>query len=151
MNKSKGITLIEVMTTIAILAVISGISVSFFSKLSNAESLDKDVSNILSQLEKAKTQAINSIDNSEYGVKFTSTSVTLFTGKVYSESASTNFTYNLSSKNEIATVSLSGGAMDLYFNRLTGKPSHTGTITVREKSGESEKVISIYASGLSDV
>lgn len=148
--KQKAFTTIELLVVIAISAVIAVASFSAFIGLYNFQALDKDTDVILSYIEKARIQAINSKNFSEFGVAFASTSVTLFEGKVLSGSG--DATYNFSSKVIMSEELLSTTTHQIYFNKISGEPSATGTITFRLKSNASTtKRIIIYNTGLSEI
>lgn len=149
-NFKKGFTLIEMVLAIGITAVIVTLTVSSFTELSNFQSIDKDSDVVLSYLEKARTQTINSKNFSEYGVRFATTSITLFPGTAYT-STSSNIVYNLSTKVKISSISLSGGVTDVYFNKVTGESSATGTITFQLQTASTTKKIIIYGTGLSEI
>ena len=135
------------MVVIAIGALICLISFSAFYNLSNNQLLAKETSSISSYLERAHSESVSSDNFFEYGLHFTSTSTTLFQGKVYSAASTTNEFYRLNSRLQM-TPNLSGGVSDFYFSKITGKPSATGTITVSLLGSTSTKTITIYATGL---
>lgn len=145
----KGFTIFELLIVIAISSVFVYISISVFSKLSNAESLDKEASNVISYIDKAKNDSVNSLNFEEHGVKFASSTVTIFYGKNYSGSA-TSSVYTLAGQDTISNVSFLNASTTIYFNKLTGEPSSTGTITISRTDG-TQKVIAIYATGYIEI
>lgn len=149
-SKNKGITIIEILMSIAILGVLGAASVSVFSGLANSISLDKDVSNIVSYIDKAKTESINSVNSLEHGVFFETKKVTVFKTTTYNVS-NIETSYDVSGKSNISAITLTGGATSLYFNKLTGAASKTGTITVTSADGTKTKTITIYATGVIDI
>ncbi len=136
--------------SIAILGVLGAASVSVFSGLANSISLDKDVSNIVSYIDKAKTESINSVNSLEHGVFFETKKVTVFKTTTYNVS-NIETSYDVSGKSNISAITLTGGATSLYFNKLTGAASKTGTITVTSADGTKTKTITIYATGVIDI
>lgn len=146
----RGFTLIEMVVAFGITAIIVTLTVSSFVGLSNFQSIDKDSDVSLSYLEKARTQAIDSKNFSEYGVRFASTSVTLFPGTAYT-STSSNLVYNLSTKVTISAISLSNGGTDIYFNKVTGESNATGTVTFQLQNSSTTKKIIIYGTGLAEI
>lgn len=152
MSKNKnqqGLSILEIIIAVAIIGIISVISISAFSSLVAGRSVEKETANILSQFEKARTNSINSVDFSEHGISFASSSVTVFSGTSLASAVSLN-TYELAPNSTIFSSSLSNATTTFYFQKLTGKPSATGTVTVRHANG-SEKVIIIYATGYVEV
>lgn len=149
-KKNKGISIIEILVSIAIMGILGSISVSVFSGLANSISLDKDASNIVSYINKARTESINSVNSLEHGVLFAAKKVTVFKSTIYSV-ANTETSYDISGKSSITAITLTGGATSLYFDKLTGAASKTGTITVTSAGGTKTKTITIYATGIIDI
>jgi prepilin-type N-terminal cleavage/methylation domain-containing protein len=148
----KGFTLVEILVVLGIALVVSSISMTALSSLSSYQSLDKDTDVSLSYVEKAREQTIESKNFSSFGVHFSSSSVSLFQGTTYSASASTTMVYNLSSKVNISSISLTGGVSDIYFNKISGEPSATGTISFQNKpSASTTKKIVVYGTGLAEI
>lgn len=141
----------EVLISMAIMGILMAIGTSFFLDLSNNQSLEAETSSLLSQIEKARMNSLNSKNNSEFGVKFASSTATLFEGIVYDAWDASNEVYTLGSKTEIYAINLSGGATSIYFEKITGKPSATGTVVLKLKSAATQKSIIIHGSGLSEV
>ncbi len=140
--------MLELLVAISITFILCAISVSVFSRLSNSTSLDRDANIVLSYISKARTKAIDSVDSLAHSVNFASTSVKVYSGTSIT-TASLKETYRLPSGTSITSVSLSNGTTSLYFNKLTGNPSATGSITLR-RAGENV-VIRIYATGITEI
>lgn len=149
MKYSKGISIIEVLTVIAILGILTAISLPVFRSLANSQSLDKEASIVVSFVNKSRDNAINSLDFLQHGVSFASSTVTIFYGNNPATSA-TSTTYTLESQNTIWNVNFANGQSYLYFDKLTGKPNTSGTLKVKH-GGQTEKIITIYATGLVEV
>ncbi len=140
----KGVTFPELIISVAIIAIISALGIGVFSSLSNRESLDADVTKIISSFEKARALAIQGDGASAHGVIVASSTVIVFQGTTIS-SSNREAVYNLS-KGIVSGLSFTNATTSLYFNTLTGKPSATGTITV--SFGGQNKTITVFASGL---
>ncbi len=148
----KGITIIEFFVIIAAIGVLVLIVLPQFSKTRENQVLKSGVQDALSSIDKARSQTLSSLNSSEYGVHFQSDKVIIFKGKVFSSGASGNETIDIITPASISNVTLggvSGTSGDMYFNRLSGAPSTTGTITVSTSSYS--KVITIFATGVASV
>lgn len=144
----KGITLIEIIIVFAVLALIFGVVSSEFSKSRERQVLKSAVSDILSSLNKARTKTLSSVNSSSYGVHFEAGQITIFTGTSYSPGATGNESILLALPAEISNVALgsgSGSSGNLYFERLSGDPSKSGSVTV--STPNFSKIISISATG----
>ena len=148
-QNKKGVTLIEIITVVAILGILAGISVNVFRSVSNAKTLDKEAEIILSYINRTRTNAINSLNLEAHGVSFASSSVTIYYGTNATTAASSSV-YTLGAGHTISSVSLSNHATNFYFNKLSGEPSATGTITIENSSHET-KTITVYGTGLCEV
>jgi hypothetical protein len=83
-------------------------------------------------------------------VKFESHKITVFKSSTFSTSNSIEF-YDVPTKTIISDIHLTGSATTVYFDKLTGVPSATGTITLSQANGSQSKNIIIYGTGIIDV
>lgn len=151
-KKIRAFTIIEVLISTSIMVALLAVSVSVFRSVADQQSLDKDVEGALSYLLRAQNQTRTGESNSNYGLYFASTSVTLFQGTSYSEDSSTNTVFHFNNRTYMHSISLTGGADQLYFRKITGAPNATGTVTYRSSGlANTQKTIHIYASGLVEV
>ncbi len=140
----------ETLIAIAILVLLAALTVSAFYNKYRTVTVDKDVQNVISYLDKARNQSIAAVNSSSFGVKFSSNKVYFFKGSVFSTST-TQMTYTLSSGVTLSPISLTGNATELYFDRLTGEPSVTGTVTFSSANGSSSnKTVIIRSTGLAE-
>ncbi|KKT01029.1 MAG: hypothetical protein UV76_C0003G0005 [Candidatus Nomurabacteria bacterium GW2011_GWA2_43_15] len=148
----RGMTIVELLVVIAVLGIIFSIVLPQFSKTREMQTQKSAVGDVLSVLERARSQTLASVDSSEYGVRFQSDRVIIFKGKIFSVDDVNNQTINITAPANISNVTLggiSGDSGDMYFNRLSGMPSKTGTVTVSTTSYS--KIITISATGASSV
>lgn len=151
MLEKKGFTLMEILIVMGTIILLVGISIKVFYNQKSSATVDRDTDNTLNYLQKARNQSLSSVNNTTFGVRITSTSTSLFEGTSYSvSSARESFSFGAGTT---VTTSLSGNATQLYFNRLTGEPTATGTITFLSTGGGSTQteVIIIRATGLAEI
>jgi prepilin-type N-terminal cleavage/methylation domain-containing protein len=139
---NKGLTVIEVIVVVAIVAILVAVTLPQFSKMRENQAIKNAVADTVSVLNKARSYTLASVESSEYGVHFQSDKVIIFKGTTYSTGIET---VDIITPATISTISLSGGGSDVYFSRLSGAPSKTGTITI--SSTNFSKVITISATG----
>ena len=149
-NKKRGISIIEILISIGIIAILSSVSVYVFARLAQNISLDRDANVVVSYIDKARTMSINSVDSIEHGVYFEANKVTVFNSTAYSPSNIDSY-YDIPAKSVITSIDLTGGASALYFDKLTGAPNNSGTITLTSSDGTESKLITIYATGIVDI
>ena len=142
----KGFTLIEILVTASILAILMLIMVASFRLFSGQVTLDTTSQQIISVLELARTQTLASKDESQYGVHFENSKYVLFKGGTYSAIDPNNKEYSLSSS-EIYDITLSGG-VDVVFARVRGSTVNNGNIKVRLTADTNKtKTILVNSSG----
>ncbi|MFH1608744.1 MAG: prepilin-type N-terminal cleavage/methylation domain-containing protein [Patescibacteria group bacterium] len=147
-NSQSGINLIEIIIVIAVIGIIVAVAVPQFLNIKKAQVLKNGAQDIFSTLNKARSQTLSSLDSSEYGVHFDSDEIVLFKGTSYSEESLDNENLEIISPATISTISLTGGADDVYFSRLSGSPSASGSITVSLTTDpDSTKIITILSTG----
>lgn len=145
---AQGISGLELLVVAAILGVILAVVLPQFGKSRELATLDAATGDILSALSQARSQTLASEDSSSYGVHFDSDEVIIFKGTAFSSTDPDNRIINIVSPAAITNVILggvSGSAGELYFNRLSGSPSKSGTVTVTAPSYS--KIITISATG----
>ena len=148
----KGFSLIELIIVVSIAMILMAISITTFFSVSDQQSLEKDVNYAIALVEKARLQTVNSKDNSQFGVRFASSSVTLFQGTTYVAGSSTNTVFSFSPKVEIHSINLSGGTQNTTFEKITGKSSATGTVRFRLKTNQSASTtVVVYKTGLVEI
>lgn len=144
----KGIALIELLITLSVIGILLLIALPQFSKMRENQVLRSATIDTLAALNKARSQTLASVNSSEYGVHFQSDRVIIFKGKVFSSNASDNEEIPIASPVNISDVTLggvSGTSGEIYFDRLSGVPSATGTATL--SSSSLSKIITISATG----
>jgi prepilin-type N-terminal cleavage/methylation domain-containing protein len=143
-----GFTLFETLIVLAIIGVLALIALPQFSKIKENQLLKSTVSDVLSAVDNARSKTLSSLNSSEYGVHFQADRIIIFKGKVFSSGATDNEILSIETPINISNVTLGGVSStsgDVYFNRLSGSPSTTGTVTIYSPSFS--KVITISATG----
>lgn len=139
--KSKcGFTLIEILVVMSIVAIllVAGFFVSFDSY--NRESISAEHTALVSTLEKARSRAMNNINQSRHGVHIEDDSYVVFREFPYNPIESTNEEIPRNSNIIIS------GLDEVIFEQLSGETNDDGTITLTE--GPRTKNIEISENGL---
>jgi Tfp pilus assembly protein FimT len=148
----RGISALEILVVLAILGIIFAIVIPQFSKGREQAVLKSAVADTLSSIDKARAETLGSLDSSSYGVHFELDKVIIFKGTVYSPGDSHNEIVDIVAPATISNVTLngiSGTSGEFYFNRLSGVPSKTGTLTLSSVSYS--KIITVSATGAASV
>ncbi len=148
-STKQGITIIELLVVLAVLGIIISVVIFQFSKIRENQVLKNGVADILSSINKARSQTLSSLNSSEYGVRFESDKVIIFKGKVFSDIDPANEIINITMPANITNITLGGISEisgDMYFNRLSGTPSADGSITL--STANYSKIITISATGV---
>ena len=149
----KGITFIELLVVLAVLGIMVSIVLPQFSKMRENQVLKNGVQDILSSLDKARIQTLASLNSSNYGVYFQVDKIIIFKGTDFSTRDTTkDETINIITPATISNVALGNGSPisgEMFFNRLSGSPSTSGTVTI--STTNYSKKITIWATGVSSV
>lgn len=145
---NRGFSFMEIIIAVAVLVLIVGGVTASFSVFSKNRIIEATTSEILSELGEARSLTLASYDNTVYGVHIESNKITLFKGSTYSSVSSDNQVTTFSPRVSVSNIALFGGGNDITFQRLTGKTTQYGTLTVSLVSDPSKtKVITIQESG----
>ena len=147
--KYKGFTVLEILVAISIITLVVTIITISFSKLNSAQALDKSADLVASVLDEARSLTLSSKGDSQYGIYFEDSQVTLFKGTTYSPSDPANVATNLHALVGLRNITLSGGGTSVIFKRLTGNTAETGTVEVFLKDSPTTfRTITISATGI---
>lgn len=141
----------EVLVIIAVIGILISVALPQFSKIKENQVLKNGVSDILSSIDKARSQTLASLNSSPYGVHFQSDRVIIFTGTTFSAGASGNETISIVTPASITNVAIggvSGTTGTMYFNRLSGSPSPSTVNTITISTSNFSKIITISATGV---
>jgi prepilin-type N-terminal cleavage/methylation domain-containing protein len=150
-NNKKGFTMIEFLVVIVIATILFSISVKVFYSYKNNHSIDSVVARISGALEEARFNTVSAKNDSVYGVKFTTNSVSLFQGSSYNPNDINNKTYNFNNTVSINSV-LNGGVSSIVFDRQTGATNHFGTTTITSTASSTiYRYVVVYKTGVIEV
>lgn len=149
-NKINGFSIIEIVLVLGISLLLIAVVVLPLVKNRQGRLLLQSTDDIVSVLNKARSNTLSSIGSEQYGVKIENDKAVLFTGATYSQGSASNKITYLQNGVEIesAMIVLNGSATSVVFDRLTGGTDNYGTITLRLKSDTSKtKTITIEKTG----
>lgn len=146
MTYNRGISLIEIIISVAILGILVATVLASFSGIRTTQVLESDRNLIVSTLTTAKLNTLASKGLKSYGVHIDTANnqLVIFEGTTYDSAASTNQAVPLDSRVRISAYT---GGMDIVFDRLTGAVWPLRSIVVNATGGPS-KTINVFPSGV---
>lgn len=121
----KGFTFIELILVVALISIVTAMSAVFYTRFLTQNAVLNTVDQLVGQMHKAQIYAMSGRQGSNWGVNYSSSVIILYSGNSYL--ARNNVFDEKFSVNSNITVS---GFSDINFNRLTGVPNVTPTITI---------------------
>ena len=147
-NKMAGFTILEIIFVLALVVIISSISVNVYFNLKEKYAIQKDADSIVSTIEKTRNMSLNRKNDSSYGVLFASSTVKAFSGNTHA-TGNDILKYDLDPIVQISSISLTASSTEIDFLKTSGTPSATGTIVL--KTSSRSKTITISGTGLVEV
>lgn len=135
-NTKSGISMIEILISIAIILIIFGISLATYYSSKKSSELNTTADSILFKLEQAKSSAMAGKYGLGSGVAFSSTTYTFFIGNSFTASSS-NQLYEIPAGYSISVVP--NGITNIIFSRLTGIPQTMATVTLSRTASSTIK------------
>lgn len=135
-----GFTLIEVLLSITLIGIISGIGAIVYQQLQNRNDLDIAVGSVASSFRRAQalSQAIEG--DTTWGVRINTGSIVLFQGASYAT--------RVTSFDEVTNISsaiVGSGFVEVVFSKLTGLPQTNGVLTFTNSNDS--RTITLNAQG----
>ena len=148
----KGFTLIEMLIVISITAVLGAMAFSSFGRIINYTSIEAQAQSVRSHIERARIFTLASKNNSSFGVIFSTSTARVFQGTSFVSASTSDQVYTIDSNQSIININFSGGGNTIYFNKITGEPNATGTITITSASNNLDRrTVVIYKTGIVDI
>lgn len=133
---AKGFTLIELMLSISVIAIIAVAAFPIARGFQARNNLDIATATVAETVRRAETLARGMDGDSQWGIYATTNSITLFLGSSYgSRNASFDEMSDMPSG-----ITLSG-VTEFHFVKLTGYPTSPGTLTITGVDGETRSVV----------
>lgn len=133
-SHSKGITIIELLIVIAIIAIIGASTTPMLSNFLVRNFLRNKTNELTASLRTAQINSISGKEDSQWGVNISSSDITLFKGSSFA-SRDPDFDQPFSIP---ASINITND--EIMFDRLTGNPDSTATLSVSSNAGESNTV-----------
>ncbi|MCX6793148.1 MAG: prepilin-type N-terminal cleavage/methylation domain-containing protein [Candidatus Falkowbacteria bacterium] len=141
MKKSLGFTLIEVLLSVALIALLAGIGVPIYQSFQNRNSLDVAAVVLVNSLYRAEVLARGVDGDSTWGVYVAASNITIFKGASYA-ARDTTFDEFFDTTNGITVT----GTQEYIFSKFTGYPVATGS-TILTSTNNETRTIAINAKG----
>ena len=126
----KGFTLLEVLASIAIFAILMVLTVANLSQYRNTQVLNGEGAQIVAILSKARSLTLASRSQLSYGVRLNTDRAILYALPTFASSTATNEEYIFHPSVRLSNISLAGGGLDISFARLTGETAEYGTFRI---------------------
>lgn len=135
LQATKGFTLLEMLLSVAAIAIIAGIGIPVYQSFQNRNDLDVAAETLAQTLRRAQilSQAVDG--DTSWGLYAQSGSITLFKGASYASRESA-----FDEAFDVPTSITLTGVSEIVFTKFTGLPQATGTITLTSNIGETRNV-----------
>lgn len=134
MSDQRGVSLIEIILVIAIIALIGATTIPAGSAFLIRNHLRNKANELATSLRIAQINTLVGKEDSQWGVHISSSQIIMFKGATYS-APGTSFDQDYD-----IPASISITQTEVVFDKLTGNPNSTATITVSSNAGDSNTV-----------
>jgi prepilin-type N-terminal cleavage/methylation domain-containing protein len=141
-----GFTIVELIVVLALLGILVALVDTGFRDYQRHQEYQVFVTDVKNGLNEARTKTLGSVNGNTYGAYIGTSTLEFFSGTTPTVgNAANNIIYFPPSMH--ATSTLSDDNWYIYFNRLTGIGSATGTITIVDETTGASSTLSITSTG----
>lgn len=144
MRDQAGFTLLELLTSVAILTIVAGLSLPVYESFVRRNDLDLSAQTLAGMLRRAETYARSGKTDTSWSVAIQSGVVTIFQGTSF---ASRNTAYD--ETYDIPDSITASGLSEIQFSELKAAPHTTGTITLTSSTNDT-RTLTLNAKGMVD-
>ena len=130
-------TIAELVVVIGIFVLLFAIGLTALVNSRTAKQLDVITDSIASKLEEAKTNAMSGKNGANFGLAFSTTTYTYWSGASYNPADTTNNVYTIPGSFIVSSSTIPGTYHAIRFARITGTPDVTGSIIISNVSNAS--------------
>lgn len=142
MKSGAGFTLLEVLLSVAIIGILAGAGIPIYQTLQNRNDMDIAVSSFAQSLRRAQLLSQAVANDTTWGVRIRPGFIILFQGPNFL-GRDPNFDEEIAIPSSIRI----SGTPEIVFNKFTGIPQNTGSLTLTSVNNETETV-TINAKGM---
>lgn len=134
-NNAAGFTLIEVLLSVAIIVLLAGLSAPIYQSFQTRNDLDIAATTIAQSLRRSRvlSQAVDG--DTTWGLYIQSDNIIVFQGTSFAE-RNTGFDEAFDLPGSITPT----GASEIIFDKFTGDPQTTGTVTLTSSTNETRNI-----------
>jgi prepilin-type N-terminal cleavage/methylation domain-containing protein len=131
----KGFTLIEMLLSVAIIAILAGVSTPVYQMFQNRNDLDIATTTIAQSARRAQLLAQAVAGDTSWGIYVQAKSITLFKGAAYLTRDN-----NFDEVFDLSDSIIPTGMSELVFTKFSGFPQATGSFVLTSKANESRTI-----------
>jgi prepilin-type N-terminal cleavage/methylation domain-containing protein len=139
-SSTAGFTLLEVLLSVAVIALLAGISMPVYELFYSSNQLDLDTQTVVEQMDRAESYARASVGDSDWGVRLEQGSVILFQGSSYGSGDP-----DLEESADISPSTTWEGQDEFIFLKYTGLPFKIEDVKII--ANEDFRTISVNTNG----
>lgn len=141
-----GYSFLELLIVISIIGIITVMSIEAYQKMNVSYLLSSDAQHLIESAHTARTKTLAREDQKKYGLKVSTSSMTLFEGTSYDIDNSSNVLIPFSPSVNLSASTTNGTVF--IFDPLTGMVNSEGTLTLFSTKSDSFLIIDVFSSGI---